>query len=82
MIVLFRGPAPEWVAATSSPFSYTYIHVMPSKACETLFIPYPHPGSFVLLVFQGNTITLAHPDEPYMQKYGRFGEAPVLRSRA
>ena len=26
-------------------------------------------------------MALAHPDEPYMQKYGRFGAAPVPRSR-
>ena len=24
-------------------------------------------------------LTLAHPDESHMQKYGRFGETPVLR---
>ena len=40
---------------------------MPSKACETLNIQ-PYPISYVLLGSQENTITLAHPDEPYMQK--------------
>ena len=25
-------------------------------------------------MIQGNTITLAHPDEPHMQKYGKFVE--------
>ena len=52
---------------------------MHSKACETLF--YLYPGSFVLLGSQDNTTTLAHPDEPYTHKHGRFEEAPVLRSR-
>ena len=61
----------------SSPFTYTH---MPSKACETLYIQ-PCPIYYALLGSQGNIITLAHPDEPYMQKYGRFGEAPVPRSR-
>ena len=37
--------------------------------------------SYAFLGSQGYTITLAHPDEPYMQKHGRFGEAPVPRSR-
>ena len=37
--------------------------------------------SYALLGPQGNAIALAHPDEPYVQKYGRFGKAPVPRSR-
>ena len=53
---------------------------MPSKAYETLYIQ-PYPITHASLGSQGNTITLAHPDEPYMQQYGRFGEAPVPRSR-
>ena len=28
-------------------------------------------------VIRGNTISLAHSDEPYMQKYGKFVEAHV-----
>ena len=43
----------------------------------TLF-SYPR---YALLGSQGSTITLAHPDEPYIQKYGRFGEVPVPLSR-
>ena len=27
--------------------------------------------------FQGRTITPAHPDEPHMQKYGKFGQNPI-----
>ena len=30
-----------------------------------------------LPAFQGHTITLAHPDETHVQKYGKFGESPV-----
>ena len=32
--------------------------------------------------FCQDIITLAHPGETYMHKYGRLGEAPVPRSRA
>ena len=34
-------------------------------------------------LFQGHTVTLAHPDEPhiYMQKYRKFGEIPIPLSR-
>ena len=66
---------------SSSPCSYTHT---PSKACETPFpISIPHTlDTKPLLGSQGNTITLAHPDEPYnMQKYGKFGEALVPRSK-
>ena len=53
---------------------------MPSKAREDLLYP---AASHILRLFgsQGNTITLTHPDEPHLQKYGRYGEAPVPRSR-
>ena len=36
---------------------------------------YLHPGDYrPFKVIQVNTITLAHNDEPYMQKYGQFIE--------
>ena len=40
------------------------------KACGTLLTPYPHPGSFVPVGSHGNTITLAHPDEPLFGSQG------------
>ena len=33
-----------------------------------------------LRAFQGRILTLIHHDELYLQKYGRFGETPVLLS--
>ena len=36
---------------------------------------------YALLGSHGNTVTIPHPDEPHMQKYVRFGEAPAPRSR-
>ena len=44
------------------------------------FASFPYPRYYALLGLQGDTITLAHPDESYMQKYGRFEEAPVPQS--
>ena len=32
-------------------------------------------------VIQGNTITLAHSDEPYLQKHGKIVETPIPRTR-
>ena len=43
-----------------------------------------HPNDLefgYLQAFRGRILTLAHPDESHMQKYGRFGETPVLRTR-
>ena len=34
-----------------------------------------------LPALQVHIITLAHPDEPHMQKYGNFGEIPVPLTR-
>ena len=43
-----------------------------------------HPNDLkfgYLQAFRGRILTLAHPDESHMQRYGRFGETPVLRTR-
>ena len=40
-----------------------------------------HLNNDNLQAFRDRTLTLAHPDEPHMKKYGRFGETPVLRNR-
>lgn len=44
----------------------------PSK-CSS---PFPHhiPTRRVSRAFRGNTIALAHPDQPYMQKLGKIGQ--------
>ena len=40
------------------------------------------PGNYrSFRVIQGDTITLAHSDEPYMHKYNKFGETPIPRTR-
>ena len=53
----------------------------PSKIClpnntNTISIPVP-PGNYrPFKVIKGNTVPLAHSDEPYMQKYGTIRGNP------
>ena len=49
---------------------------MPSKACKTTPLVYiiSRFRSYALLDFQGNAISLAYPDEPYVQKCGNSGK--------
>ena len=53
-------------------------HVLPICTCFQRhvkpFISFPYSRYHALLGSQVNTITLAHPDGPCMQKYERFGE--------
>ena len=43
-----------------------------------------HPNYLEIRIITGHSrlmLTLDHPDDPHMQKNGRFGETPVLRTR-
>ena len=40
------------------------------------------PGIYPTFPYHNSsTITLAHPDEPYMQKYDKFVETPIPRAK-
>ena len=41
---------------------------------DTRYVPTFSHGS-------NSTLTLAHPDEPYMQKYDKFVETPIPRAK-
>ena len=52
------------------------------KTPTLLYKTHPNDLKFgYLQAFRGRILTLAHPDQSHMQKYARFGETPVPRTR-